>query len=342
MKHIYKMLLLLAAVLLTPLLSSCEKEKIVPDDNGNIETGITITEAKQTASHRDGNNYIFDISVTAKCDSKFDDWGVSLNRTLNGKTEEVSSKAVGSSNITGSRTFTLQLTIPEGEMNTTSNPHKPKATYSAVPYMKENGKDIYKADGKVTLALECEYVEPTTGTINGHDWVDLGLPSGVKWATCNVGASSPEGYGNYYAWGETHTMTEYTPGNCSTWEEDLGDISGNVTYDVARANWGSTWRIPTGAEMVELKNNCTWEWTSQGGHNGYKVTGPNGNSIFLPAAGFLDGSLLYRLGGDGLYWSSTPYESNTHYAYYLYFYSSNYVWGYNCRYYGLSVRPVSD
>ena len=100
-------------------------------------------------------------------------------------------------------------------------------------------------------------------TIAGHEYVDLGLPSGLKWATCNVGATTPEEYGNYYAWGETKPKTEYTEENSATFGVELLDINSNPTYDVARANWGSTWRMPTMTEMDELIDNCTWKWTTK-------------------------------------------------------------------------------
>jgi len=181
-----------------------------------------------------------------------------------------------------------------------------------------------------------------SGVINGHEFVDLGLPSGLKWATCNVGATTPEDYGNYYAWGETTTKTSYTLQNSVTFGLYMGDISGNATYDAARANWGSTWRMPTKAEMEELRDNCTWIWTSQNGVNGCRVTGPNGNSIFLPAAGHCDGSLREYVGGYGYYWSSTPYTTTVD-AYGLSFCSAYHHvnWG-NGRYDGRTVRPVSD
>lgn len=184
------------------------------------------------------------------------------------------------------------------------------------------------------------FVFPTWGYKNNHAWIDLGLPSGTKWATCNVGASQPHNYGNYYAWGETTTKSEYTSDNSRTYYKSMSDITGNSSYDAARANWGSSWRMPTKAEMEELKNKCTWTWTSQSGVKGYKVTGPNGNSIFLPAAGRCYGSSRYRVGENGYYWSSTPYESGT--TYYLYFFSGGLGVDWFYRYYGYTVRPVSD
>ena len=176
---------------------------------------------------------------------------------------------------------------------------------------------------------------------NGHEYVDLGLS--VKWATCNVGANKPEDYGNYYAWGETSTKSTYYNNNSKTYGKRMNDIKGNSQYDAARANWGGTWRLPTKAELEELKNKCTWKWTTQNGVNGYKVTGPNGNSIFLPAAGYRSGSSLRYDGDYGGYWSSTPYDDNDDYgAYTLYFLNGSGLVSYYNRYYGLTVRPITE
>lgn len=200
----------------------------------------------------------------------------------------------------------------------------------------------------------------------GHEWVDLGLPSGVKWATCNVGASSPEEYGNYYAWGETSTNSEYVEGNCSTYGKSMGDISGDAQYDVVRKYWGGSWRMPTKTELQELEKNCSWIWTTQNDIKGCKVTGPNGNSIFLPAAGLRYRSSLYGAGGRYVrkweytifsfnklhtgrcdYWSSSPSDDKCDYfknasAYYLTSRSGNHDTSTEFRYVGKSVRPVLE
>ena len=182
----------------------------------------------------------------------------------------------------------------------------------------------------------------TTGTHAGHEWVDMGLS--VKWATCNVGASSPTGYGNYYAWGETSCKRSYDEDNCKTWERSMSDIRGNSSYDAARANWGGSWRLPTKAECEELLNNCTRQWTTQNGVAGMRFTSKrNGNSIFFPAAGWCLGSSTRYAGECGICWSSSPYGSGTQNAYYLFFGlgGSAYTAYYN-RNYGYQVRPVVE
>lgn len=123
----------------------------------------------------------------------------------------------------------------------------------------------------------------STGTLNGHDWVDLGLPSGIKWANCNVGASTSTVYGNYYAWGETTTKTTY---NSSSYTYTSNPTTLPSTADAATVNWGAGWRMPTKAEFEELNNNCTKIWTTKNGVNGCLFSGPNNSTIFLPAAGF--------------------------------------------------------
>ena len=206
-----------------------------------------------------------------------------------------------------------------------------------------------------------------TGIENGHEWVDLGLPSGTKWATCNVGATKPEEYGDYYAWGETTTKSSYSYDNYK-WSNDgyntftkyntssdYGTVDNKTVLeladDAARANWGGAWRMPTDAEWTELRENCTWTWTIKNGVNGYEVKSEaNGNSIFLPAAGYRLDDLFgagYRYGDDlndagdvGYYWSSSLYTDYPYLAWGVFF-GSDYVSRYdNFRYCGQSVRPV--
>lgn len=192
------------------------------------------------------------------------------------------------------------------------------------------------------------------GKIQGHEYVDLGLPSGLKWATCNVGADKPEDYGHYFAWGETSPKNEYTEENSATYGKHMDgiSISGRAGYDAATANWCGTWRMPTEEEMDELEYYCNWTRTTQKGVNGYKATGPSGNSIFFPAAGCRIGSSLEYAGSEGYYWSSSVTNwispvTNTmivddRCSWRLYLEDSE--WGVcDCsRYAGLSVRPVSE
>ena len=193
----------------------------------------------------------------------------------------------------------------------------------------------------------------TSGNHNGHAWVDLGLS--VKWATCNIGADSPDDYGDYFAWGENRPKSRYDWYNCfdcidGKWNGRWGiyniggktSISPTSGHDTARENWGGSWRMPTDAEFEELCKKCEWTWTFQGGHEGYKVTGPNGNSIFLPAAGWRDGTGTGNGGEGGYYWSSTLSSSYFGNARTLYFNSSYHYTSYDGRRVGRSVRPVTD
>ena len=187
-----------------------------------------------------------------------------------------------------------------------------------------------------------------------HEAVDLGLS--VKWANCNVGADSPTDYGGYYAWGETEEKAKY---DWSTYKWCKGSESSLTKYctnsskgavdkktildkedDVAHVKWGGSWRMPTKAEVEELNSKCTWTWTSQNDIKGYKVTGPNGNSIFLPAAGSRKGTSLERCGSIGHYWSATL--SGNDEAVYLGFYDGTHTWDDSNRSYGRNVRPVTD
>ena len=189
--------------------------------------------------------------------------------------------------------------------------------------------------------------------------VDLGLPSGTLWATCNVGASAPEEYGDYFAWGETEpkdyydwstykwcngsytTMTKY----CTNSSYGYNGFTDGKTEldpedDAAYVNWGPSWRMPTTEQQQELCDNCTWQWTQRNGVNGQLVTGPNGNTMFLPAAGYRWYESLRNAGSYGYFWSRTLYSYGPGGAYYLYFGSGNMLWGNGNRHIGFTVRAV--
>ena len=207
-------------------------------------------------------------------------------------------------------------------------------------------------------SCETSIEENGVGKHKGHEYVDLGLPSGLKWATCNIGAESPEEYGDYFAWGEVapkeyYDWSRYKYGldadqltkycNSSDYGKD-GFIDDKTVLelkdDAATANWGGKWRMPTLEEQEELRDNCTWTQTLQNGVDGYKVTGPNGNSIFLPFAGFMDGGVLYLAGELGGYWGSSLGTGTPSLAGIMYFISDLVDVERLNRYYGQSVRPV--
>ncbi len=183
-----------------------------------------------------------------------------------------------------------------------------------------------------------------------HEYVDLGLS--VKWATCNIGANSPEEYGDYFCWGETKPKESYLSRNYKlrtdngslskyTWGDKKVKLA--LSDDAARANWGAPWRMPTKEELLELQENCTWTWTTQNGVNGHVVTSKkNGRSIFLPAAGYRSPRWDDPIGKQGYYCANEIDKYNVGFAYVLLFYSEG-VGGsgrISDRDYGYPVRPV--
>ena len=303
-----------------PEVSFTTLEKLLP-----IVTTNTVTNIKATTATC-GGNVTFDgnSTVTARgiCWSTLQNPTIEDNKTSNGS--GVGSYASKMGNL---------------ELNT---------TYYVRAYTTNEVGTAYGEE--VSFTTLADAYSPATGTSNGYGYVDLGLS--VKWATCNVGASKPEEYGNYYAWGETSTKETYDYGNCATYGLSISELqsqgyidgAGNLNpqYDAATANWGGDWRMPTEAEMQELLNNCTWEWINTNGVNGYKVTGPSGASIFLPAAGYRDWSKLYGAGSYGPYWSSAPIDVNGNDAYGLYFNDSSHHMNHTNRYNGQSVRSVLE
>lgn len=180
----------------------------------------------------------------------------------------------------------------------------------------------------------------TKGSINGHDWVDLGLS--VKWATCNVGANAPEEFGDYYAFGEITPKKIYTEDNCLLWSHNEQSVR-CTDKDVAYVMWGEPWCTPNKDHVLELVEKCEWRWGNLNGVNGCYVTGPNGNSIFLPACGSRYNSELHRVGEIGHYWTSTTffYNYNEHAAYELEFEENDHDRYLIPKDVGLVVRPIS-
>ena len=176
--------------------------------------------------------------------------------------------------------------------------------------------------------------------------VDIGLS--VKWAAWNIGATKPEEYGNYYAWGETVAKDVYTLETYEYYENgsylNIGTDIGATSYDVAHVEWGDGWRMPTLTELQELRSMCQWTWTYIGDVRGFRVTGPNGKTIFLPAAGFRQGNSIKGSGANGGYWSSSLNVSNGGSTCGLSFDYAGAYWyeDFNAREFGFTVRAVKE
>ena len=226
-----------------------------------------------------------------------------------------------------------------------------------------NGADVNK-DAEINIADINAVIDIILGgsaPTPNHEYVDLGLPSGTQWATCNIGASSPEQCGNYYAWGETATKDNYDI-NTYKWHNNSDEMMTVTKYcihsdcgyegftdgkteldpedDAAYVNWGPQWRMPTYEQLAELKTQCTWKSSTLNGVKGRMATGPNGNSIFLPTAGIGEGESILSVGTHGNYWSRTLYWDNSCKAIDLGI-TTGKVYGHNAtRAIGFSVRAV--
>lgn len=237
--------------------------------------------------------------------------------------------------------YHTQSEYPLKTINGTFHPSEYCEKYAAYPVIEVLGCEL-RATPEIDFVIKAED-ESVAG-----EAVDLGLPSGLKWASCNVGATSPEEYGGRYAWGEieewsgnySHILDEYSNDvlvlTLSGDSIPLRNIS-TSQYDVARMKWGGKWRMPTVEDFVELQNNCTWEWVFNNGVSGYSITGPNGNNIFLPHSAIDYGD------GYGIYWTSTKDLQiyGGHYSYVLTIAAGHGPAGHSLSVDGgYSVRPV--
>lgn len=279
---------------------------------------------------------------------------------------------------------TLSLSFPNNKFNTLTATIQPndatnkKITWSSsntdIAVVNQTGKVTAKAKGSCTVIAaaadssgvwaECQVTvySDKSGIINGREYVDLDLPSGTLWATCNIGASNPEDFGDYYAWGETTPKSDYSwstykycKGSYVTMERYCVDSSYGYNGftdgltellpqdDAATVNWGFEWQMPSLNQFQELIDSTytTIEWTTLNGMQGRKITSKsNGKSIFLPGAGYYDNTLRYGVGGYGYFWSRTLHTKYSYLAYNISFSTGNIVTNFYDRYLGRSIRPV--
>lgn len=181
-------------------------------------------------------------------------------------------------------------------------------------------KRFFLACAAPLCAISLLAQSPASGSRNGHNFVDLGLPGGTKWATCNIGASTPGEGGEFFQWG---FITPFPDSDLAQVEykyagQKLEDFAGNPKHDTAAALWGTGWRMPTKGDVEELLDNCEWVFVADGdGLPGYEITGPNGKSIFLPCAGTKFAMGLYDEGEAGGLWTASPYGADLEAAFAL-------------------------
>lgn len=244
---------------------------------------------------------------------------------------------------------------------------KPNNVYTFINWTDVDG-NLVSTDLSYTFLVDCDrnlVANFSHNIIGGHEYVDMGLPSGLFWATCNIGSNNPEEYGDYFAWGETEIKDSYDLANYKYSVEGSDELHPQLTKycnipsygyngftdtltvllpedDAATTNWGNGWRTPTAEEWQELYSNTTIRLTKQNGVYGCLITAHNGNSLFLPAAGHHWGEEFIGAGNDGAYWSSSLFTDYPYGVWYFVFESSYIHVSYYGRYYGFSVRPVHE
>ena len=239
------------------------------------------------------------------------------------------------------------LGTSDGSYNFTLYELNPGTTYYYRGYVKF-GDEVFYGNVKSIMTFCKKPTSPTDTIINGHKFVDLGLPSGLLWARTNIGAASSSDDGDYFAWGETEPKYYFYPWNYKWGWYDMTKydywVDKKTTLDpnddAATFNWDGPCRMPDSSEFEELYNKCDWSWKSNcNGTSGYIVTGPNGNTIFFPDSGYHDNADLYDHGSEGYYWSRSLNENSL--AFCLRCSCHGMMW-YKARSLGFTVRPVAE
>ena len=320
-----------------------------------VDSNVELSNFEQVKCIKNGSKYNVQFTIDASIPGLFDDlsnWGFDVKTKSGNYEKRYYASESGAYIPPTEKNFTCDVEITERDIENLNEEHL--AEISITPFI------AYRNSlPPITFFDEVKYHLTITDNLcpnhNHPHMIDLGLPSGTKWACCNVGATKPEEYGGYYAWGETEEKSHYRWDNYK-WYSEYNNYACTMTKycyhvdnktvldpedDVAHVKWGGSWRMPTFEEKKELRDECTWERTELDGVNGYRVTGPNGNSIFLPAAGCFDTKLKYR-GAHGFYWLSSLDFNSCNSAYFLRIFDGNWGWDYDYgRDCGRSVRPVS-
>lgn len=332
-----------------------KEDELLPDPYTCIRYGeakkfmdmdVELENFKRTKCVKNGGKYNVQFTIDGKIPGVFDDlanWGFDVKSKSGAFEMRFLANESSSYSVPTEKTFTCDVEISESDIETVVGEQLAELTITpfvlfrnSLPLMEFYNEKIFML--KIT-GESC----PDANHVHA---VDLGLS--VKWACCNVGASVPEGYGGYYAWGETEEKSNYYWEDYKYYNNSTGDydyIGSNISgtqYDVAHVKWGGSWRMPTKDEIRELVNKCSWKWTTYNGVKGQLVTGLNGNSIFLPAAGYRYGTDFYNRGSGGYYWSATLSENYSYNAFSLFFYSGYSYWDDYSRHYGFTVRPVTE
>lgn len=303
-----------------------------------IDSNVELSNFEQVKCIKNGSKYNVQFTIDASIPGLFDDlanWGFDVKTKSGNYEKRYYSNDV---NVTGTyipptqKSFTCDVEIIESDIEYLNDERLSEITITPfIAYMNSLPSMTFFDEEKYHLTItETDNICPD----NNHPHaIDLGLPSGTKWACCNVGASSPEQYGGYYAYGETSEKSVYNEDTYSY--VNIGSDIAGTSYDVAHVRMGGSWRMPSAVQQHELIGNCTRTFTQQNGVYGILLTGNNGGQLFLPAAGYRLGSGLYNAGSYGYYWSSARNGAHS-----IGFYSGGWDWhGYRSSC-GFSVRAV--